>query len=267
MSRHLRILRDAGLVERAPGGPAALVRDPTRSAGRDRRVVGPIPQGVVRSPGPTGGSPPGERGGAHRMIDDGSTDGEVTRLAAQAVIRFERHLPVPPPVVWVALTDPAFLSKWWVRSPWICVWAGNSTCAGSTPRHRATGSPCTPRSPTLDPPHLLETTGDVHGILRWELATRVGRHHAGLHQHARAPRRVPQPDVGRMALSSHGAAGRAGRRHGRSGRTPRVAGHPRALPRSGTPDPCSRHVGRRVTDARLRGPAPRSARPTPGRLR
>jgi uncharacterized protein YndB with AHSA1/START domain len=48
------------------------------------------------------------------MIDDGSIDGEVTRQVAHAVIRFERHLPVPPPVVWVALTDPDFLSKWWV---------------------------------------------------------------------------------------------------------------------------------------------------------
>ena len=47
------------------------------------------------------------------MIDDGSTLGEVTRPGGARRHPVRRHLPVPPPVVWVALTDPDFLSKWW----------------------------------------------------------------------------------------------------------------------------------------------------------
>jgi uncharacterized protein YndB with AHSA1/START domain len=100
------------------------------------------------------------------MIDDDSTLGEVTRLAAHAVIRFERHLPVPPPVVWVALTEPDFLSKWWgevtldlrLGGQFDVCWI-NATPSGDrlTMHGKVT---------TLDPPHLLETTGDVHGILR-----------------------------------------------------------------------------------------------------
>ena len=108
------------------------------------------------------------------MIDDGSTLGEVTRLAAHAVIRFERHLPVPPPVVWVALTDPDFLSKWWgevtldlrLGGQFDVCWF-NATPSGDrlTMHGKVTA---------LDPPHLLETTGDVHGILRWELSPELG---------------------------------------------------------------------------------------------
>ena len=108
------------------------------------------------------------------MIDDGSTDGEVTRLAGHAVIRFERHFPVPPPVVWVALTDPDFLSKWWgevtldlrLGGRFDVCWF-NATPSG----HRLTMHG---KVTALDPPHRLETTGDVHGILRWELAPESG---------------------------------------------------------------------------------------------
>ena len=47
------------------------------------------------------------------MIDDGTTDGQVTGQGTHTVIRFERHLPAPPALAWVAMTDPDFLAKWW----------------------------------------------------------------------------------------------------------------------------------------------------------
>jgi uncharacterized protein YndB with AHSA1/START domain len=108
------------------------------------------------------------------MIDDGTTDGEVTRHGSQEVIRFERQLPAPPAVVWVALTDPDFLSKWWgevtmdlrLGGQFDVCWF-NRTPIGERLTMHATIT-------ELEPPHVLETSGDVHGILRWELTPESG---------------------------------------------------------------------------------------------
>jgi uncharacterized protein YndB with AHSA1/START domain len=103
------------------------------------------------------------------MIDDGDSLGVVTRQADHAVIRFERLLPALPAVVWVALTDPDFLSKWWGEVTMEARLGGqfdvrwfNVTPEGERFTMHATIT-------VFDPPHVLETTGDVHGVLRWEL--------------------------------------------------------------------------------------------------
>jgi uncharacterized protein YndB with AHSA1/START domain len=103
------------------------------------------------------------------MIDDGKTDGEVTRSGAEAVIRFERHLLAEPAVVWVALTDPAFLSRWWgeatidprVGGQFDVCWFNPTPSGDRLTMHGVITE--------FTPPHVLESAGDVHGILRWEL--------------------------------------------------------------------------------------------------
>jgi uncharacterized protein YndB with AHSA1/START domain len=103
------------------------------------------------------------------MIDDGTSDGEVTRTASQAVIRFERHLPATPAVVWVALTDPAFLSRWWGEVTMEPRLGGQFDVRWFNPSPSGDRLTMHARITEFRPPHLLETTGDVHGILRWEL--------------------------------------------------------------------------------------------------
>jgi uncharacterized protein YndB with AHSA1/START domain len=104
------------------------------------------------------------------MMDDDLTDGEVSYGDRLAVIRFERHLLSPPAVVWVALTDREFMAKWWgevtldarLGGKFDVCWF-NRTEAGDRFTMHATIT-------EFNPPHLLETNGDLHGVLRWELS-------------------------------------------------------------------------------------------------
>jgi uncharacterized protein YndB with AHSA1/START domain len=103
------------------------------------------------------------------MIDDGMADGEVTPGDGFSVIGFTRFLAAPPAVVWVALTDHEFLSRWWgdvtvdprPGGRFDVTWR-NPTPAGDRFTTHATIT-------EFSPPHLLETTGDAHGVLRWAL--------------------------------------------------------------------------------------------------
>lgn len=104
------------------------------------------------------------------MMDDGITDGAVSRIGNSATIRFERSLPAAPAVVWVALTDPGFLTKWWgevtveprLGGQFDVCWF-NRTDEGQRFTMHA-------HITEFNPPHVLETAGDAHGILRWELS-------------------------------------------------------------------------------------------------
>jgi len=109
------------------------------------------------------------------MIDDGSTAGTVARPGdGLAVIRFERHLPYPPEMVWSALTEPQRLLRWWGQvdidprpgGRFDVTWL-NPTPDGDRFTMRATIT-------AFDPPRLLETHGDAHGILRWQLSSTEG---------------------------------------------------------------------------------------------
>ncbi|MGP0031089.1 MAG: SRPBCC family protein [Acidimicrobiales bacterium] len=108
------------------------------------------------------------------MIDDAAADGEVTRHDGLAVIRFERQLAQAADEVWSALTDPDRLSRWWgevtieprLGGPFDVRWF-NRTPEGERFTMHATIT-------AFDPPHLLETSGDAHGVLRWELTPEPG---------------------------------------------------------------------------------------------
>ena len=100
-----------------------------------------------------------------------AADGTLeTRDDGKKVVRFERRLAHPVERVWEALTRPEELSAWWGDAHVDLVEGGEFTM-----RWRNTGPNGEPppvmhaRITELDPPRLLETSGDMHGVLRWEL--------------------------------------------------------------------------------------------------
>jgi uncharacterized protein YndB with AHSA1/START domain len=86
-----------------------------------------------------------------------------------ATIRFVRRLDHPVEKVWAAITDPAEMIRWWGEGDvdlreggsfdvrWL-----NTDDEGNRAEMHATIT-------RLEPPRLLETDGDIHGVLRWEL--------------------------------------------------------------------------------------------------
>lgn len=82
------------------------------------------------------------------------------------VLRFERRLAHPVEQVWAAITSPGELPGWWGNATVDLELGGRFDVQwldGMGPRREATIT-------ALDPPHLLETTGDPHGVIRFELA-------------------------------------------------------------------------------------------------
>jgi uncharacterized protein YndB with AHSA1/START domain len=104
------------------------------------------------------------------MMDDGSADGTVIVGGdGLAVIRFERRLPYAIDEVWAALTDPERLAQWWgdvdlepqAGGRFDVTWFNVGPDGERFAMHAAITA--------FEPPRLLETRGDAHGILRWEL--------------------------------------------------------------------------------------------------
>jgi uncharacterized protein YndB with AHSA1/START domain len=80
-------------------------------------------------------------------------------------IRFERRLDHPIEKVWAALTEPGEMSAWWGEAEVELRVGGRFVLSWQNP-----GGPTMHATITeLDPPRLLETDGDVHGTLRWQL--------------------------------------------------------------------------------------------------
>jgi uncharacterized protein YndB with AHSA1/START domain len=108
------------------------------------------------------------------MTND-TRDGTFERKEGKTVLRFERHLRHPIERVWASITEPDELVGWLAEAKvelepggriqlhWL-----NTDEEGNRPNEediavmRATIT-------RLDPPHLLEYEGDIHGLLRWEL--------------------------------------------------------------------------------------------------
>ena len=85
------------------------------------------------------------------------------------IIRFERRLAHPIDRVWAALTEPDELEAWLARArgelrrggELVLEWL-NADDEGNQAVYHASVT-------ELDPPHVLELSGDIHGRVRWEL--------------------------------------------------------------------------------------------------
>jgi uncharacterized protein YndB with AHSA1/START domain len=105
------------------------------------------------------------------MTSTESPDGVFERLPDGNVqLRFSRRLGHPIERVWEALTSARELSGWWGDADVDLVEGGefvmrwrNTDEEGNSPVMHA-------RITCLEPRRVLETTGDLHGVLRWELS-------------------------------------------------------------------------------------------------
>lgn len=98
-----------------------------------------------------------------------AVDGVLLEQDGRSVLRFERRLRHPVERVSAALTEPEQLLRWWGEAELELAVGGRFVLRWrNTDEHgeRFTMHATVTR---LEPPHLLETSGDVHGVLRWEL--------------------------------------------------------------------------------------------------
>ena len=96
-------------------------------------------------------------------------DGTIELREGRRIIRFERRLAHPIDRVWAAITDPGEVEAWLARASIdlrqggevVLAWL-NTDDEGNHAVYRAAVT-------ELDPPHVFELTGDIHGRVRWEL--------------------------------------------------------------------------------------------------
>lgn len=86
-----------------------------------------------------------------------------------AVVRFTRRLAHPVERVWTALTSEAELIQWWGDADVELTEGGAFTLRWLNTDDQGNATVMHATITRLDPPRLLEMTGDRHGVLRWEL--------------------------------------------------------------------------------------------------
>jgi uncharacterized protein YndB with AHSA1/START domain len=112
----------------------------------------------------------------NRMTTKATTlaDGVLERAGDRHAIRFQRHLAYPIERVWAALTDPAELLGWWGEAELDLVEGGQFTLRWLNADEHGNRFVMHATITRLEPPYLLETEGDAHGTLRWELRPEAG---------------------------------------------------------------------------------------------
>jgi uncharacterized protein (TIGR02246 family) len=90
------------------------------------------------------------------------------------VLRFERHLAHPVEAVWAALTTPAGLADWWGEAELDLISGGKFVLSWLNTDDEGNRAVMHAEITALEPPHLLEVRGDIHGVLRFELQPRDG---------------------------------------------------------------------------------------------
>ena len=96
-------------------------------------------------------------------------DGALELGSAQCVVRFERSLDHPVEQVWAALTEPERLAAWWGRADLSLVPGGRFVLEWINTDDHGHRAVMHATITELQPPALLELTGDLHGVLRFEL--------------------------------------------------------------------------------------------------
>src|SRR5436190_1999209 len=96
--------------------------------------------------------------GELRTLDDGRQE-----------IRFERRLAHPVERVWAAITDPCELRAWWGDADVDLAEGGEFVMRWLNVDEDGNGAVMHATITRFEPPRLLETSGDMHGVLRWEL--------------------------------------------------------------------------------------------------
>jgi uncharacterized protein YndB with AHSA1/START domain len=96
-------------------------------------------------------------------------DGVLEGREGRDVIRFERRIPHPVERVWAALTSPRELIAWWGDAEVDLREGGRFAMRWLNTDDEGRSVVMEATITRLEPPRLLETEGDMHGVLRWEL--------------------------------------------------------------------------------------------------
>ncbi len=96
--------------------------------------------------------------------------GLEVRTDGKSVLRFERRLAHPIERVWAAITDPGELIRWWGSARVELEPGGRFAMAWLNVDDEGNRAEMEATVTALDPPRLLELSGDIHGVLRFELA-------------------------------------------------------------------------------------------------
>jgi uncharacterized protein YndB with AHSA1/START domain len=93
---------------------------------------------------------------------------------ANVVLKFTRRLAHPVERVWTALTSEAELIQWWGDAQVSLTEGGAFTLRWLNTDDQGNRAVLHATITRLEPPRLLEMTGDPHGVLRWELQPDAG---------------------------------------------------------------------------------------------
>jgi uncharacterized protein YndB with AHSA1/START domain len=105
------------------------------------------------------------------MTGDSSdaVDGVVDVVGDHCVLRFVRVLHHPVADVWAGLTRPEQLARWWGDADLDLVTGGRFVLRWFNRDDDGHEAVLHGTIRALEPPHLLEIAGDLHGTLRFEL--------------------------------------------------------------------------------------------------
>jgi uncharacterized protein YndB with AHSA1/START domain len=106
---------------------------------------------------------------AHVTTDP--ADGTLETRDGRHVMRFERRLAHPVQRVWSALTEPDELRAWLADADIELVRGGAVQLRWLNTDDEGNRAVMNGTITALEPPRLLEIESDIHGLLRWELAS------------------------------------------------------------------------------------------------
>ena len=127
-----------------------------------RAVVGRVLPEYEKRAGAVAGAADPEGGFAEGILERGAAEREV-------VLRFERRLKHPVERVWAALTEPGELIGWWGEAEVEPALGGRFDVRWLNTDEHGNRAAMHATITRFEPPNVLETSGDIHGVLRWEL--------------------------------------------------------------------------------------------------
>jgi len=105
----------------------------------------------------------------HSQMSASPADGTIDTCDGAHILRFVRHFHHPIEQVWAALTEPEQLVAWLAEAQIEPRQGGHVQLCWLNTDENGNGAVMHATITQFDPPRLLEYSGDIHGVLRFEL--------------------------------------------------------------------------------------------------